>query len=54
MAAPAADLYTMLELEANGQALAFTDPAHKEALAKFRAREALPFRWPATGKPLKS
>ena len=54
MAAPAADLNTMLELEANGQALAFTDPAHKEAVAKFNAREPLPFRWPANGKPLQS
>jgi 2-(1,2-epoxy-1,2-dihydrophenyl)acetyl-CoA isomerase len=54
LAAPAADLATMLELEANGQALAFTDPAHKEAVAKFHARERLPFRWPANGTPLKS
>jgi 2-(1,2-epoxy-1,2-dihydrophenyl)acetyl-CoA isomerase len=54
LAAPAADLHTMLELEANGQSLAFTDPAHKEAIAKFHAREPLPFRWPANGKPLKS
>jgi 2-(1,2-epoxy-1,2-dihydrophenyl)acetyl-CoA isomerase len=50
MAAPAADLNTMLELEANGQALAFTDPAHHEAVKKFNAREPVPFRWPENGK----
>lgn len=41
------DLQTMLELEANGQAVAFGAAYHREAVARFGRKEPARFVWPA-------
>ncbi len=42
------DLHTLLETEAQGQALAAGSDYAKEAVRRFAAREPAQFRWPAT------
>lgn len=44
-----ADLATVLELEAAGQALAGTSDYVREAVRRFAAREPAQFQWPANG-----
>lgn len=43
------DLRTMLEMEATGQGLARSTDYHRSAVARFLAREPLPFHWPQAG-----
>lgn len=47
LAAGGPDLATMLALEADGQAAAFGTAAHREAVARFLAKEPPLFQWPA-------
>ena len=46
LAAGSADLQTMLELEADAQALCFGSAAHKAAVARFLDRQPALFQWP--------
>ena len=41
-----ADVHTMLETEANAQAVAFGTPQHRDALARFLAKQPASFQWP--------
>jgi 2-(1,2-epoxy-1,2-dihydrophenyl)acetyl-CoA isomerase len=45
-AAPGASLDTMLELEADAQALCFGSADHKAAVARFLDKQPAGFRWP--------
>lgn len=45
-AAPAASLDTMLELEADAQAICFTSSEHRAAIARFLDKQPAAFRWP--------
>ena len=47
LAAGGTDLATMLDLEAAGQAVAFGTEDHRSAVARFLAKEAPAFQWPA-------
>jgi len=46
-AAPAASLDTMLDFEADAQALCFGSADHREAVARFLDKQPAAFRWPA-------
>jgi 2-(1,2-epoxy-1,2-dihydrophenyl)acetyl-CoA isomerase len=46
LAAGPTDLHTMLELEADAQALCFGSEAHKAALARFLDKQPALFQWP--------
>ena len=46
LAAAPTDLHTMLELEADAQALCFGSEAHKTALARFFDKQPALFQWP--------
>ncbi|HEU0199879.1 MAG TPA: enoyl-CoA hydratase/isomerase family protein [Burkholderiaceae bacterium] len=50
-AAPHADLQTLLEVEANAQALSFNSEQHRQAVARFLSKEPALFQWPAETKP---
>ncbi len=50
MMAPAQDLDSMLEFEANAQAVAFTDPAHAVAVDAFLSKQPAPFQFPHVKK----
>jgi 2-(1,2-epoxy-1,2-dihydrophenyl)acetyl-CoA isomerase len=45
-AAPGAPLDTMLEIEADAQAICFTSPEHRDAVARFLDKQPAAFRWP--------
>lgn len=49
LAAPGHDLPTLLELEANAQALAMGTEEHRAAVQRFLRKEAPAFAWPARG-----
>jgi 2-(1,2-epoxy-1,2-dihydrophenyl)acetyl-CoA isomerase len=46
LAAGPADLHTMLELEADAQALCFGSAPHQTAVARFLDKQPAPFQWP--------
>jgi 2-(1,2-epoxy-1,2-dihydrophenyl)acetyl-CoA isomerase len=46
LAAAPADLHTMLELEADAQALCFGSAPHQTAVARFLDKQPAPFQWP--------
>lgn len=46
LALAATDLPSLLEQEANAQALAMGTPEHKEAVRCFLEKKPLPFQWP--------
>ena len=46
LAAGPTDLHTMLELEADAQALCFGSAPHKAALARFFDKQPALFQWP--------
>lgn len=46
-AAPQGDLATMLDIEANAQALCFGTQTHRDAVARFINKQPAAFQWPA-------
>jgi 2-(1,2-epoxy-1,2-dihydrophenyl)acetyl-CoA isomerase len=46
LAVAPADLHTMLELEADAQALCFGSAPHQTAVARFLDKQPAPFQWP--------
>jgi 2-(1,2-epoxy-1,2-dihydrophenyl)acetyl-CoA isomerase len=50
MMAPSQDLDSMLEFEANAQAVAFADPAHRQAVDAFLSKQPAPFQFPHVKK----
>jgi len=46
LAAGPADLHTMLEMEADAQALCFGSAPHKAAVARFLDKQPALFQWP--------